>query len=540
METTKVNKFYQHNTLKELLVFAAEKYPNDPAFLYAERKKDISVSFLQFKEDVEALGTWLYHQGYENCNIALFGENSYPWILTHFAVTCGKNVIVPLDKDLPAAELAELMEEGCCKAAFYSNQYADVGEAILEHNLNKINLYNMKDIPTYIEEGKKLIAAGNHQFQNVVIEKDDMASIVFTSGTSGKSKGVMLTHYNFCSNTYGSCDAIDLKNGTALLLLPLHHTFGLVTNVFSAISFGYPVYINRSLKRLVSDIQKVKPYILIVVPLMVEAIYKKIWDTAKKEGKDKALRILMKFSDILLKLGIDLRRKLFRSVLSSFGGNLELIICGGAPIDEKYIKDFRSMGVTIQNGYGITECSPVVCVTRGKFAALGSAGVPLCCNKIRISEEGEIQVSGDNVMVGYYNNEEENAGAFTEDGWLKTGDLGRIDSKGELYITGRIKNLIILANGENISAEAVEQKIYGISYVKEAIAYGENGVIIAEVYLDEEVADAKERIHEDIRILNRDLPLIKNIGKVIIRDTEFPKTSTKKIKRNRGGDKGDR
>ncbi len=534
MANSQVNKFYLHNTLREMIHFAADKYPNDPAYLYTERKKDVTVTFSGFLEDIDAFGTWLYEKGYKDCNIAMFGENSYHWILTHFAVTCGKNVIVPLDKELSPAELAELIQEGCCRAVFYSGQYADIGAKLKEMNLPGVEIYSMKDIPAFIEEGKKLLKEGYNEYREVEIEKDDMASIVFTSGTSGKSKGVMLTHYNFCSNAYASCDAIDLKEGTSLLLLPLHHTFGLVTNVFSAISFGYPVYINRSLKRLVTDIQKVKPYILVVVPLMVEAIHRKIWDTAKKEGKDKALRTLMKFSDFLLKIGIDVRRKLFGSVLSSFGGNLELIISGGAPIDEKYIKDFRSMGVTIQNGYGITECSPVVCVTRGKFAALGSAGTPLCCNQIRISSEGEIQVHGDNVMVGYYNNEKENAGAFTEDGWLKTGDLGRIDEKGELYITGRIKNLIILANGENISAEAVEEKIYAFPYVKEAIAYGENGVIIAEVYLDEEVPDGKDRIQEDIKKLNRDLPLVKNIGKIIVRDTEFPKTSTKKIKRNRG------
>ena len=530
MKNEKVNEFHRHRTLKELLTFGAETYSEDPAFLYKEKKEEVVVSYRKFKEDVDGLGTWFYRNGYKNCRIAVFGENSYQWILAHFAATCGKNVIVPIDKDMPSEGIVELLEDSECRFMIYSDQYEDVAQAVNSMNPEKVRQCNMKLLTELVEEGRKLIGAGYLEYVQEEIKEDDLASIVYTSGTSGKSKGVMMSHRNFCSNTYGSCDAVDIKRGTALLLLPLHHTFGLVTNVFSPIAYGYPLYINRSLKRLLPDIQDVKPYLLCLVPLMIEVMHKKIWETARKEGKDVTLRRMMKFSDILLKCGIDVRRKLFKPVLDGFGGNLELIVSGGAPIDEKYIRDFRSLGIIVQNGYGITECGPVVAVTRGKFPTIGSVGTPLCCNQIKISKEGEILVKGENVMLGYYHNEEENRKAIDGE-WLRTGDLGHIQN-GELYITGRIKNLIILSNGENISAESIEDEIYSnIPYVKEVIAYGENGAIVAEVYLDEEKADAKERIHEDIRALNKQLPQVKTIGKVVIRDTEFPKTSTKKIKR---------
>lgn len=530
MKNEQVNEFHRHRTLKDLLIFGAETYPDEPAFLYKEKKDEIVISYRKFKDDVDGLGTWMYQNGYENCRIAVFGENSYQWILTYFAAACGKNAIVPIDKDMPPGGIAELLQDSECRFMVYSDQYEDIAQAVSELDLENVELCNMKQLPELIEEGRKLIKAGNLEYIQADIREDDLASIVYTSGTSGKSKGVMMSHRNFCANTYGSCDAVDIRRGTALLLLPLHHTFGLVTNVFSAIAYGYPLYINKSLKRILPDMQKVKPYLLCLVPLMIEVMHKKIWETARKDGKEVILRRMMKFSDMLLKCGIDVRRKLFKSVLDGFGGNLELIVSGGAPIDEKIIRDFRSLGIIVQNGYGITECGPVVSVTRGKFPTIGSVGTPLCCNQIKISEEGEILVKGENVMLGYYHNEEENKKAFDGE-WLRTGDLGHVQN-GELYITGRIKNLIILSNGENISAEAIENEIYNnIPYVKEAIAYGENGAIVAEVYLDEEKADGKERIHEDIRALNRQLPQVKVIGKVVIRDTEFPKTSTKKIKR---------
>lgn len=478
------------------------------------------------------MGTYLFDHGYRNCHIAVYGENSYEWLLTHFAVTCGRNVIVPIDKELNAEQIEVLLKDGDCSAIVYSDMYADVAKLVQEVTPG-IDFINMKTIPDMIAKGAELIEKGCRAYIDLEVKKDDLASIVYTSGTTGNSKGVMLTHFNFCSSAYGACCNV-LVTGPVLLLLPLHHTFGLTASVFSIMMYGKPIYINRSLKRVSEDFKRAEPHVVFVVPLILETLHKTIWNTARKQGKEKVLRILVTASNMLRNCGIDLRKKLFKSVLDSLGGNLDLIVSGGAPLDEKYVKAFRSFGITVLNGYGITECSPIVAVQRNHFAVPGSVGVPLCCNEVTISDEGEILVKGDNVMVGYYHQEQENALAF-RDGWFRTGDLGCLDQYGSLHITGRIKNLIILSNGENISAEGIEQQVYSIPYVREVVAYGQDDVIVAEVFLDEDVIDAKERIYEDIKGINQNLPLVRNIGKVVVRDTEFPKTTTKKIKRNYGG-----
>ena len=523
-------------TTKELLDFCANKYGIKEAFVYQNKKQDVSVSFDEFKAEVNALGSYLFYEGFKGCHIALFGENSYEWILTHFTVTCGGNVIVPIDKELDADSIFELLTDSESKVLVYSSTYADIAEQ-LQEKLMDITYINMKDIPECIEKGEQLISEGYTEYIHAEVNKDDLASIVYTSGTTGKSKGVMLTHNNFCSCMYGACCNV-LLTGASLLVLPLHHTFGLVASVFAVMHYGYPIYINKSLKKLPDDFKKCKPQHLFAVPLIVETLYKNIWATAKKQGKDKVLKVLIKISDTLLKFKIDLRKVLFKSVISAFGGNIDLIVSGGAPIDAKYIKEFESLGITVLNGYGITECGPIVAVNRNKFNVVGSVGLPLCCNDVKIADDGEVLVKGDNVMLGYYHNDTENEKVFV-DGWFKTGDIGYLDEYGALHITGRIKNLIILGNGENIPAEAIEEQIYTIPYVKEVICYGKDNIIIAEVYLDEEVTDAKDRINADIQIVNQHLPQIRNIGNVIVRDTEFPKTTTKKIKRNLGGKEND-
>lgn len=528
-------EYYKHTpvyTLKELISFCTEKHGERTAFQYQNRKNDIEISFVQFKEDVEALGTALFDKGYRNTHIAVFGENSYEWILVHFAVTCGKNVIVPIDKELDADDIAYLLRDSECKALFYSDTYADIAEELQKNGLD-IEFINMKDIPGMIKTGKELIANGKCGYIDQMINKDDLASIVYTSGTTGKPKGVMLTHGNIALNTVATCKNV-LIEGPTVLLLPLHHMFGFVAGVTCVLFYGYTVFVNRSLKRIMDDFQIAKPQHLSLVPLVIESFYKRIWLTAEKKNKKKMLEALIRFSDFLLKIKIDMRGVLFKSVLTPFGGRLETVISGGASIDERYVQGFRSFGIQIINGYGITECSPVVATNRNKCPIPGSVGLPLCCNEVKIADDGEILVKGDNVMLGYYHNDAENEKVFV-DGWFRTGDLGFLDEYGALHITGRIKNLIILGNGENIPAEAIEEEIYKIPYVKECIAYGKDNMIVAEVYLDDETPDANERIDADIQAVNQRLPQIRNIGKVVVRDTEFPKTTTKKIKRNYGG-----
>lgn len=526
---------YKHTpvyTIKELLYFCADNYGVKTAFTYKNKKQLVSVSFNDFKADVNAFGTYLFNEGICNKHIAVLGENSYEWILTHFAVTCGGNVIVPIDKDLKTDSIVELLADSKSYALVYSNTYSDIIEGLKE-KLPDIIYVNMKDFSKHIETGKNLIVNGYTKYINAKITKENLASIVYTSGTTGKSKGVMLSHGNIATDTVATCQNVLIEGGT-VLLLPLHHTFGLVAGVMCVLFYGYCVFINSSLKRILQDFQTAKPQHLSLVPLIVETLYKQIWATAKQQKKEKLLSILIKISNILLKVKIDLRKIVFKSVLSAFGGNLETIVSGGASIEDKYIKGFNSFGITIVNGYGITECSPVVATNRNSAIKYGTVGFPLCCNEVKIADDGEVLVKGDNVMLGYYNNEQENKNVFS-DGWFKTGDVGKIDNNGYLYITGRKKNLIILSNGENIPAETIEQEIYTIPYVKECVVYGKDNIIVAEIYPDNEIENAKRMINADIQKINNRLPQNKNIGKFILRDTEFPKTTTKKIKRNYGG-----
>ena len=533
-------KLYQHtqfSTLKQLLYLSAETHKTNTAFMFKKGKAIVSISYSKFGSEVNALGTYFYKQGFRNCHIAIYGENSYEWILSYFSVTCGENVAVPIDKELDANGIAELLLDSDSRVLIYSGTYQDIVEQ-LQKREPKIACINMKDIPVFINKGTELIEKGYVDYLNAEVIKEDLATIVYTSGTTGKSKGVMLTHGNLTIDSYSACCNVSVY-GPSILMLPLHHTFALVAAVFSEMVYGYPIYINRSLKRLQKDFQISKPQNFFAVPLIAETLYKNIWISAKKQGKDKALKWLIKISNVLRACKIDLRRTLFKSVLSAFGGRLDLIICGGAPLNQELVKAFDSIGITMLNGYGITECSPIVAVNRNQFNIIGSVGVPLCCNEIKIADNGEILVKGDNVMVGYYHNEAENEKAFM-DGWFRTGDIGFIDEHGALHITGRIKNLIILSNGENIPAESIEEAVYTIPYVKEVVAYGKDNVIVAEVFLDEDVLDAKDRINADIQTINKKLPLVRNIGKVVVRDTEFEKTTTKKIKRNYGGNQNDR
>lgn len=319
-------------------------------------------------------------------------------------------------------------------------------------------------------------------------------------------------------------------------MLPFHHAFGLITAVLKTFNYEKTIFINSSLKTVQRDMLLAKPETMMVVPLFIETFYKTIWKTAKEKGSEKVLQKSMTISSFFLTIGLDIREKLFKMVLESFGGNLKYFICGGAVLSPKYVQEFRLWGIEILNGYGITECAPVIAVNRNNYHCDGSVGQILHGCDVRIWEKdnngiGEIQVKGSNVMLGYYQDSVETKNAFS-DGWFKTGDLGYIDKDGFLYITGRKKNLIILPNGENVSPEELEEKIMLISYVKEVVVSEKDGRICAEVFLDKEMeVEAETKIDSDIMLMNKSLPNYKKIGKVMIREEEFEKTSTRKIKR---------
>ena len=522
-------------SLKHLIEYAAENYGESPAFSFERDGEEITVDFIRLKNDIYALGTYFYSLGLKDGGkIAVMGENSYEWIITYFAATNGSNVIVPIDKELGAPEVANLIKSSGAKAFIYSDTKAKVIEEAKD-NMPTVEYYiPMSSFGDVIAKGSELIDGGDDSFEKNEIDREALCTIIYTSGTTGEPKGVMLNQRNLAFDMVNSCRNFLEPAGT-VVVLPLHHTFGFMAGILCQIHRGYPVYINNNLKNVLKDIQKAKPYHISVVPLFVETFYKSLWRTVRKQGKEKLLKTLIKISNGLRKVGIDLRKVLFKSVKKGFGGNLEMIIAGGAPLDLKYAKGFEDLGIALINGYGITECSPIVSLDRNKKYLFGAAGIPVPGTEVKIYNpnedgEGEIIVKGDHVMMGYYNNPEATEAAFV-DGWFRTGDIGTIDENGFVHITGRIKNIIILSNGKNVYPEEIETVVLQqVEGVNEIVVYGEDDVICAEIYT--ETPDEQERIKKDVQALNDSLPPMKQIKRIHFRDTEFEKTTTKKIKRH--------
>ena len=541
---TKVRKNYpfyetiEADVVYDIIKYAADRFGEKQVFQIPVRgEEDLFKTYTEFRDEIEGFGTFFLSKGLKKDKIAIIGENSYEWIVSYFAVLGSGNTAVPLDRDLPIEDLLYNITNSGCKAIVFSKTYRDVIGKLKELDTEIEFYFSMSEQPDMIAEGRKLMASGDKSFASADVKPDDLAAIVYTSGTTGKSKGVMLTQKNISSNATSACKNIT-GEGCGVLALPLHHTFGMVANVLAPFIFGARIYMTTSLRNIQSDMVKIGATAAFCVPLMAELIYKKVWATAKEKGKDEILKKGIKISNTLLKLGIDVRRKLFAEVHEALGGNLELFICGGAPLGEKMAFELTSMGINILNGYGITECSPIVSVNRNFANKIGSVGQVLDCNEVKINNPdekgiGEIYVRGDNVMVGYYNDEEATKEAF-DNGWFKTGDLGYLDKDGFLYITGRIKNLIILSNGKNVSAEEVEGKILEeIPFVEEVVVYDDNDKLAAEIFLNEEMEpEAKSKIKEAIKALNVKMPSYKKIAKTKIRDEAFPKTTSMKIKRN--------
>jgi long-chain acyl-CoA synthetase len=527
----------QLNNLRELLGYTARKYGDKAAFSYEKDGKAVSVSYRQFKSDVEALGAALADMGLRNVKAALIGENSYEWILTYFAVVNSGNVIVPLDRELPAPDVMKLTRDAQPEAFIYSSGCADTASYLRETGGGIRHYIHMSELSRMTEKGRQLIP---QEAAERALDDRALAVLLYTSGTTGHPKGVMLSHFNLTRDAVGCCRNVRVR-GRNLLVLPLHHSFGLTACVLYMMLSGSEIVINKSLKNIMKDFVRYQPYNVFLVPLFMETFYKRIWTMAKGHGKEGTLKTLLAISGALLKIGIDARRLLFKSVLRPFGGRLELIVTGGAPIDDKIVQGLQNFGITTLNGYGITECAPVVSVNRNGCYRNGSIGLVLPCCEVRISEPdsggyGEIYVRGENVMLGYYQDDQATKEAFDGE-WFKTGDIGRLDKDGFVYISGRKNNLIILSNGKNVCSEELESALLGIPYILEAVVYAQDNMIAAEIYLNpNSEPDCASCLNSDIDKLNQSLPQYKKIDRITIRKTEFPKTTTKKIERRQRGE----
>lgn len=510
--------------LKDLVAYCAEHYGGKKAFWYKEKGEDIIISFLQLQSDINAFGTYLYSIGIKDKHIAVLGENSYAWIVSYFAIVNGGNVVVSIDNQNTVEDMRRLVKKADVSLLIHSDNYSEEAESC------GVQTLTMKRFADYLSEGQKLIDGGDRSFIDCTIDLEKMCAIVFTSGTTSEPKGVMLNHRSLMRDAIVSSQNLFVPEGT-VCLLPLYHTFGFMAGVLCQMLKGYPVYINSSLRRVLSDIKYAAPKHVSVVPMLIGVIYNQTWENVRKSGKEKLFKTMISVSNMLDHVGIHIKRKLFKQVYDAFGGNLEMLISGGSSIDEKYIKGFRDIGIKVTNGYGITECSPIVATTRNKHYAPKSVGAIQPGIDCRI-KDGEVQLNGETLFLGYYKDENATVEAF--DGkWFKTGDLGYLDKDGLLYITGRIKNLIILSNGKNVSPEELETLLsQEIPEINEVLVYGENDRITAEIYLDSDTSCDQETIKTKISELNIALPNYKQIASVKFRDTEFPKTTTKKIKRN--------
>jgi long-chain acyl-CoA synthetase len=531
--------------IKDLITYAYERTPEKDAFRVRVNKDSYrGISWRQFAGDVDALGTALVSRGFKGKHICVIGENCYEWVLTYLAVVCGVGVIVPLDKEQTKEKLLEHIRFADGQAVFFTKRY-EAMMAELQKELPGEMLFvcmNNEDaaftpLGALLAEGGRLVDGGDRSYLDAQVDNESLAAILFTSGTSAESKGVMLSHKNLIASFDGACKHVSYTEDDVMLsVLPLHHAYEMGCGIFAMLHTSTVVCFNENLKLFLSNLQLFQPTGMAIVPLIAETMYRQIMDGARKKGKLKKLMFGMKLSNFLLKLGIDIREKLFAEVHEQLGGRLKKTVVGGSAMNPRLTAKFRALGITMLHGYGITECAPLVAVNRERYYVDASTGpvLPVCEVK---SVDGEIWVKGDNVMMGYYKNEKETAQAFSADGWFKTGDLGGVKD-GFLHITGRKKNLIILSSGENVSPEELEEYIGELAAVKEVVVYAKNDVITAAVFPDPAyvetngMEDVKALINNEIDTINKKLPMYKQVGSIVFREEEFEKTTTNKIKRH--------
>ncbi len=542
-----------------------EKNGDKPAFTYYDKTKKLySISYTRFYNRIVRTAAGLTECGLAGKKIALIGETSTAWLASYLAILVTGGVAIPMDKELEISAIVGLLESVDADAIIYADSFnGKIAPAFSKKSTVKYffpidpdeNELKLKGVVAYRDMramGKRIVDAGNFAL-NPVQDREKLAEMLFTSGTTGTSKCVMLSQKNIFSVVTSACETVDFTPSDVIVsVLPVHHTYELAV-LQAAMNYGIHVCINDSLTHVLRNFQVFKPTGLVLVPLFVYTMYKKIWAEAKKTGRDKKLRLGLTASKAMRSIGIDKRAALFSEVTNAFGGRLEKIICGGAALNPKMIDFFGELGINIYEGFGITECAPLTFVTPYYAQKVGSVGPAVPCCQGRIAGdpdnigahgyvEGEIQIKGDNVMLGYYNNPEANAATFTEDGWFRTGDVGYMDEDGYFYVTGRLKTVIVLENGKNIFPEEIEEYLSGIETIAESVVVGrQNGStvnLVAIIYPDTtkfpegaSMEDMQALIEKQIQDLNRRMPSHKQIKAVELRDTEFEKTTSRKIKR---------
>ena len=546
-----------------------ERHGNKTLFRYYEGKDIQSMTYATFGTQVREAAAAFTAMGLCGEKIAVIGETSPQWVCTYLGALAAGCVNVPMDKELDTEEIRRFIAMVDARAIVYSKSFNEKFIKSISDGDTGIR-YFIPITPAYdssfdnkVIAFDQLLTCGRERVERdgyhypIVRNREKLAEMLFTSGTTGTSKCVMLCQKNIFAAVNAAVETVCFSaDDVVVSVLPIHHTYELMC-VLAEMVYGIEICINDSLRHVMKNFQLFKPTGLVLVPLFINTMYAKIWSEAKKSKKETILKAGLATSKTLMAVGIDARRKIFKSVLDAFGGRLDHIICGGAKLNPDLIAAFEDFGISIFEGCGITECSPLTCVTPYFARKYGSVGPAVPCCRVRIDEktgsgeneegyvEGEIQIKGDNVMLGYYNNPEANEAAFTTDGWYRTGDIGYMDGDGDVYITGRMKSVIVLENGKNVFPEEIEEYLGKIDTICESVVVGRKApdsdaiiltAVVFPAYDKFPTGASEELIRESIRnsinAMNRRLPGFKQVKAVEYRQTEFEKTTSKKIKRH--------
>lgn len=556
MKNLQLHEKLDFTNVRELIEYAGETHADRIAYSFRRTPKaEITrIKFSCLRDDVRALACELAQLGCSGKHCIIIGKFSYDWVLTYYAVLSIGGVVVPLDPEWQAEDLADTAQKANASFLFCDEDIKEKAEHIA-------SLVKLEAEPVYLaaktaernlraamRAGKLKYELDPDPYYHAEIDPDALALLVFTSGTTGQGKGVMLSQRAVLSDMTSVIPYIDFGLKT-VGVLPPHHTFGSSVMIIGHTIIGAEIFISGGLRYITKELAEQKPEHLILVPLYLETFYRKIMASIKKQGKEELIRRLIKLSNGMCRIGIDLRKRIFAQIRAAFGGEIKMIITGGAPVNPEIVNFFSAIGITTLNGYGITECAPIVSVNRSLNNVQGSIGQPLECNEVLIAEpnedgEGEICVKGPNVMLGYYNDPDTTAEAFTEDGFFRTGDYGKLRDDGILFITGRKKNLIILSNGKNVYPEEIENALIAAPGVLEIVVYeGQSkrglaqNAIVAEIFPDEEyikannITDIKAHLKQYVDEYNRTAVSYKKIGVLKIRTAPFPKNTLRKIMR---------
>lgn len=549
--------------LKQLVNDSCRIFADRTAYLVKKNGKEDyqEIKYSQVKKDVDALGTALIDLGLKDKRIAVIGENRYEWAISYLAIITGVGVVVPLDRQLPENELKNCIKRSKADALMYSSKVEEaINNTFVDFdNIEKCICFDdindngkFMSLSKLIKYGQKLLDDGNKAFIDAKIDEEVMAELLFTSGTTSEAKAVMLSHKNICCNLRDQCKMLNIvPEDVFLSVLPIHHTYECTCGFLTPLYRGATVAYCEGLRHIQKNMQQAKVSVFLAVPLIFETLYRKIWDGIEKQGKTKLVKNMIKITNALDKVGIHIKRKVFKEIHNQLGGNVRILIAGAAAINPEVSKGFRDLGILTVQGYGLSECAPIVALNRDVDYKDDAAGLPLPSEEVKIADAnedgvGEIIAKGDHIMLGYYENDEENKKVF-KDGWFYTGDLGFIDEDGFIHITGRKKNVIITKNGKNIYPEEIEGLLIKNEYIKECMVYGKDTkddvklaaeLVLEDDYIKEKFKDnpkteeeIKALVWEDVKKINEQLVTYKHIKEINIRKTEFKKTTTMKIKR---------